>query len=102
MAQFVGNQPDEHGIPFYTKDYLELVDWTGRQLRQGKRGFINATAPSILERLGLSAHVWGTLTNEFECLFTHWVGSEQMVKKLYKQHQYQRVPSTNAHKALLG
>jgi len=45
IAKFVGNQPNEYGIPFYTKDYINLVDWSGRQLRYGKRGFVNATAP---------------------------------------------------------
>jgi hypothetical protein len=27
-------------LPIRTGDYLELVDWTGRQLREGKRGTI--------------------------------------------------------------
>lgn len=38
--------------------YLELLDWTGRQLKAGKRGAIPKNAPPILERLNLSAELW--------------------------------------------
>jgi hypothetical protein len=33
--------------------YLELVDWTGRALRQNKRGVIPETAPDIVNRLAI-------------------------------------------------
>jgi hypothetical protein len=38
--------------------YLELLDWTGRQLKPGKRGAIPKNAPPILERLNLSPELW--------------------------------------------
>ena len=28
----------EDGIPFKLKDYLELVDWAGRAIKENKRG----------------------------------------------------------------
>ncbi|VAW59687.1 hypothetical protein MNBD_GAMMA11-2174 [hydrothermal vent metagenome] len=31
------------GLPFEPDEYIELVDLTGRQLREGKRGKIDAT-----------------------------------------------------------
>jgi len=37
-------------IPFDFGDYLELVDWTGRAIRDDKRGCIAASQPKILER----------------------------------------------------
>ncbi|HMB60867.1 MAG TPA: hypothetical protein VKN35_13220 [Xanthomonadales bacterium] len=41
------------GIPFALKDYLELVDWAGREIIRGKRGFVPASTPPILERLSM-------------------------------------------------
>lgn len=49
LAAF-GDQGDG-GIPFNLKDYLELVDWGGREVQRNKRGYIPATAPPILVRL---------------------------------------------------
>ena len=37
-------------------NYLELVDWAGREIREGKRGSINEDAPPILERLNLDPY----------------------------------------------
>lgn len=35
-------------------EYLQLLNWTGRQLKPGKRGAIPKNASSILDRLNLS------------------------------------------------
>ena len=45
-------------LPFHLKGYIELVDWTGRIVRKGKRGFIAATEPRILKSLKLTAKDW--------------------------------------------
>ncbi len=39
------------GIPFNLNDYLELVDWGGREIKHNKRGYIPAHTPPILTRL---------------------------------------------------
>jgi REP element-mobilizing transposase RayT len=46
---------EKNGIPFDLKDYLELVDWAGREVRCHKRGYIPAQAPPILIRLNMDA-----------------------------------------------
>lgn len=33
-------------IPFRLMDYLELVDWTGRQIPEDKRGYLSSALPS--------------------------------------------------------
>lgn len=43
----------EHSLGYLEKDYLELVDWAGRNVCVGKRGYIPENAPPILNRLGL-------------------------------------------------
>ncbi|WP_413663089.1 hypothetical protein ACG1BZ_18435 [Microbulbifer sp. CNSA002] len=42
------------GLPFQLDHYLELVDWSGRQLHPKKRGAISENIPPILNRLGIS------------------------------------------------
>ncbi len=44
---------DPHPNAFGFADYLELLDWTGRAVRDDKRGAIDSGIPPILERLGL-------------------------------------------------
>ena len=47
------------GCMFLTlAEYLQLLDWTGRQLKPRKRGVIPKNAPPILDRLNLSAELW--------------------------------------------
>jgi REP element-mobilizing transposase RayT len=47
------------GCMFMTlAEYLQLLDWTGRQLKPGKRGAIPKNAPPILDRLNLSGELW--------------------------------------------
>lgn len=52
-----GQNPDK-AIPFALSSYLELVDWTGRIVRQDKRGSIPASIPSTLERLSIDPDEW--------------------------------------------
>ena len=43
----------ENTIPYSTTDYLELVDWSGRAIVEGKKGFIPEQLPPILQRLNM-------------------------------------------------
>ena len=45
-------------IPFRVRDYLELVDWTGRMVRVDKRGWIAETAPPVLQALQMDCAQW--------------------------------------------
>ncbi len=60
LFPFAGNPRQEmpDGIPFRLMDYLELVDWTGRQTREDKRGHIDSQVPEILNRLGFDSTEW--------------------------------------------
>ena len=40
-------------IPFYWRDYIELIDWAGRVILPNKAGAINMAEPKILQRLGI-------------------------------------------------
>ena len=102
IESFIGNQPEMKGIPFQLKEYLELVDWSGRIIHEGKRGSIKTSLPPIIERLSIKKKAWHTLATEFEKQFKQWVGTSTNVKKAYKDKKYQRIPSTKNQKLLLG
>ena len=55
LSPFSEQSDDDIGIPFKFKDYLELVDWGGREIKRNKRGYIPAQAPPILTRLKMDA-----------------------------------------------
>ena len=55
------NQPKHANrptIPIAFKDYLALVDYTGRLIRKSKRGFICKEEPSILDVMGMTSSEW--------------------------------------------
>ena len=45
--------------------YLELLEWTGRQVAKGKVGKIPAEQPSILKQLGIEGEGWLKLVGSF-------------------------------------
>jgi hypothetical protein len=47
-----------HALSLSAAAYIELVDWTGRQLRPDKRGSIPPAEPPALDRLQLDAARW--------------------------------------------
>ena len=47
-------------------EYLQLVEWTGRQLHSGKRGRIKSGIPRLLDRLGTTADIWLKVVKKFE------------------------------------
>ena len=87
------------GLPFRLNDYLELVDWTGRILRDDKRGAIPDTLPPILERLNMDAKHWLYLANHFESPFKGLVGSAYKLKQACQTLGYQRTPGLRSCEA---
>ena len=84
------------GIPFRLDDYIELVDWTGRVLREDKRGAIPDTLPPILERLHLEGEQWLYLSIHFESPFKGLVGSVYKLKQACQSLGYIRTPGRRA------
>jgi hypothetical protein len=80
LMRFVGNhrQNMPKGIAYSLIDYCELVDCTGRCIREDKVGYIEHCHNPILERIGLNTQQWLTLTTEFEQHFSTAVGSKHM------------------------
>lgn len=62
-------------LPLSLLRYLELLDWTGRQLRSGKRGAIPEKIASILSQLGIHSNRWLDLAQQFGQLFKRAAGT---------------------------
>ena len=63
-------------------DYLELVDWSGRLVSDGKRGSIAPATPSVLVRLGLREQEWQTQMLGIESRYWRAVGTvEALMEK---------------------
>ncbi|PKH58031.1 transposase, partial [Shewanella sp. Bg11-22] len=73
------------GINFSLKDYLILVDETGRVISDDKRGAISASAERILSRLNIPAANWVKIITEFGQLFHGPVGTLQELSS-YCEH----------------
>lgn len=94
LMPFAGNPRKDipKGLPFRLTDYIELVEWTGRILRDDKRGAIDDTTPPLLERLNIEAKHWGYMTQHFESRFKGLVGSVYKLKLACEQMGLQRTP----------
>ncbi len=79
LLPFIGNECDNqpNGIAFSLTDYLQLVDDTGRIIRNDKRGCISENSGKLLNRLNIPHDNWLKLTTEFGKLFHGPVGTLQ-------------------------
>ena len=104
LEPFVGNprQPMPAGLAYRVEDYLELVDWTGRQIREDKRGRIDDDQPAILERLGIETEHWLYLTQHYQSSFKSLVGTAYRVREACRQLGWKKSHSLAMCKTLLG
>lgn len=92
--------PNRSHIQMKFLDYLQLLDWSGRRRRSGKRGVIEHEVPPILARLRLDPDTWlrtmrpagnpfGRAIGRFELLQSHarrlgqsWIRGLQAARRL--------------------
>ena len=90
------------GLIFNLIDYIELFDWTGRVIRDDKRGAIPQSALPILQRLNISESHWITLTTPFEQRFKGIAGSLESIKKLCDFFGITRNTNRSSNETLYG
>jgi hypothetical protein len=69
-----------------------LLDWTGRELRAGKRGAIPVHLAPIVERLGLNQSNWVETVRGFGRLFKQAAGRSSLLVDAaarYSRHWFQ-------------
>ena len=89
---FINNDSKSKNLPFSLKDYLKLVDWTGRHIRKENKGAINSDKPFILDKFEFSDSHWLYVTKNFESKFRNLVGGlyklQSAAKILGYKHLY--------------
>jgi hypothetical protein len=81
---------DKGFLPTSMADYLELLDWTARQMRSDKRGSTPARAEPIFKRLGIDAETWCELTKDFGRLFSTVAGKPTVIDSTRSRTRGQR------------
>lgn len=82
---------DKGCLPLSVADYLQLLDWTGRQLARGKRGSIPQHLAPILERTGIVPTQWLAVVGKFGRAFHRVAGRWPAVSR---QHPLRRPGGT--------
>ena len=73
-------------LPMSFAEYLQLLDWTVRQVREDKSGAIPGSLAPILERLNLSGESWLKLVHDFRRRFRRAAGTpESLMKEAQKR-----------------
>jgi hypothetical protein len=88
LLPFIDNQrqkPINPGIPFPLKDYIELIDWTGRAVRDDKKGAIPGHIAPILQRLQLNEREWLNNVTYFGNRFYKVVGKIDAIRDFSRQ-----------------
>ncbi len=91
LMPFFETKPNEKeqfpSINFKLSDYIELVDTTGRIIRDDKRGAIPEMLPPILQRLNLSPRGWMSLVQNIESFFYTGIGHVTALCKFRSQYR---------------
>lgn len=94
------NNP-EH-IPYNIIEYIQLVDWTGRQIRNGKPGYIKDNIPPIFERLQINTSAWLHNCQHLEKTYHRVIGSSACLKEFCEKFRQQRVVGITAARLAFG
>ena len=89
LLPFIGNERlnQQKGLNFELRNYLQLVEETGRVIREDKRGFISSSSSQVLKRLNISTENWIKLTTEFGKIFHGPVGNTQELTRFCEHLQ---------------
>ncbi|WP_233903433.1 hypothetical protein [Stieleria maiorica] len=82
--------------------YLELLDWTARQMSAGKPGKTPADLPPILKRLDLSPTLWLTIVANFSEVFSTIAGRPEHIDHERTKQTGQRFYVSRHTRSLFG
>ena len=90
----------EAAIPFAFADYLELVEASGRVIREGKRGFIDGETPKLLERLQIDPEHFIVTSKQMMREFATAIGTPARIQEYCVSRQQAYLRGISAARAL--
>jgi REP element-mobilizing transposase RayT len=86
LAPMVGERAvkaaaERERLPIALGDYVDLLEWTGRALREGSRGRLSGPPVALLARTGLSGETWLANVRELGTHFGTVVGAPGSVER---------------------
>ena len=83
MSAEPASNASQPSIPYELRDYLELVDWSGRAVVEGKRGSVPENLPPILQRLKIDPAAYVKFINRSEkSRFGNFIGPIEAMRNL--------------------
>lgn len=95
------NNNPEH-IPYNLTEYIQLVDWTSRHIKAGRRGFISRDLPPIFERLNIKTTAWIQNCEALERNYYRVIGSVARIREFCEKIKQQRLLGINAARQSFG
>jgi len=77
--------PSIDSLPIEVTSYFALADWTGRAVREDKRGAIPSHILPVLQRLGVNEHNWVNNTQHFGSRFHRALGRINRIRQFAAQ-----------------
>ena len=100
FADSPGQKDPDAAIPFSLSDYADLIEWTGRAMREGKRGYIPQNTPPLLQRLAIPIDAWFRATHALETSFPIAIGSETRIATICRNLKRRWLRGARASRAL--
>ncbi len=89
-------------LPFSFQDYLQLVDWSGRAVREDKRGAIPAHLPPILSRLGIRPEAYVRALRRSDYPLQRAIGRMEAMRDAARALGQRFLKGTSVAASLLG
>jgi REP-associated tyrosine transposase len=102
LADFIGSSQSKQGIPYTLHDYFELADWSGRAIRDDKKGYIPKAEPKILQKLGIDSSIWLETVDSFSHHFYGFVGPEDKLETICRQQHKKWLTGIQICRKLFG
>ena len=89
-------------LPMKLDEYLELVDWSGRMLREGKRGSVPSELAPILKRLKVDEENWMNTVEKYGGWFHYAAGRAESIMKAAKAYGRQWLKGIGPSRSVFG